>query len=205
VKPSRELLQLLDILDESYNRRSWHGTNLRSSIRRVTPDQAAWRPGPDRHNIWELVVHAAYWKYAVWRMLTEAPRGSFPLEGSNWFTRPVDGTEREWRDDVGLLDRVHAALRAAAAAVRPVDLARTPKGSTFTIRALVSGAAAHDLYHAGQIQLLKKLWTAASAPARARRASPQAGLRVIEQARAAPSTAGKSKTRGAAGNPREGA
>ena len=105
--------QLLSILDQAYDHRSWHGTNLRDSIRRVSPRQAAWRPASGRHNIWEIVVHAAYWKYAVWRRLARKPRGAFPLKGSNWFRRP------------------HFAL--------------------------LSGVAAHDLYHAGQIQLLKKL------------------------------------------------
>ena len=56
---------LLAMIDEAYDHRSWHGTNLRGAIRGVTPAVAAWRPGTDRHNIWELVVHAAYWKYAV--------------------------------------------------------------------------------------------------------------------------------------------
>ena len=50
---------LLDLLDEAYDRRSWHGTNLRGSLKRVEPTQATWRPGPGRHNVWELVVHAA--------------------------------------------------------------------------------------------------------------------------------------------------
>ena len=61
---------ILALLDQAYDRPSWHGTNLRGSLRRVTPEQAAWRPGPARHNIWEIAVHAAYWKYAAWRRLT---------------------------------------------------------------------------------------------------------------------------------------
>ncbi len=85
-----EVSQLLAILDQAYNKPSWHGTNLRGSVRRVTPAQAAWRPGPGRHNIWEIVVHAAYWKYAAARRFTGGARGSFPLKGSNWFQRPVD-------------------------------------------------------------------------------------------------------------------
>lgn len=88
---------LLSIIDQAYNRRSWHGTNLRGSIRGVSARQAAWRPAPGGHNIWELVVHAAYWKYAVWRQLTGGRRGSFPLDGSNWFPRPDNGGDRQWR------------------------------------------------------------------------------------------------------------
>jgi hypothetical protein len=149
--------ELLSIIDHAYNKQSWHGTNLRGSIRRVPPDLAAWRPARDRHNIWELVVHAAYWKYAVRRRLTGEKRGSFPLEGSNWFSRPEEKTEKAWRADVALLDRTHASLRAAIAALPDRDLHNTPPGTKVSNFGIIAGIAAHDLYHAGQIQLLKKL------------------------------------------------
>ena len=157
VGASGEVRQLLSILDQAYDRRSWHGTNLRGSIRGVSARQAAWRPGPDRHNIWELVVHAAYWKYVVWRRLTGQRRGSFPLKGSNWFRRPEDASERQWRADIVLLDDMHRSLRDSVESLPASELSRTPKGSTISDGFLISGAAAHDLYHAGQIQLLKRL------------------------------------------------
>ena len=150
---------LLRALDEAYDRRSWHGTNLRGSIRGLTPDDAAWRPGPRRHNIWELVVHAAYWKYAVRRRLLGEKRGSFPLDGSNWFARPLAGEPRatQWRRDLRLLADQHRALRAAVAGLPETSWARRAPRSAFDNQSLVTGAAAHDLYHAGQIQLLKRL------------------------------------------------
>jgi len=147
---------LLNALDQAYNRRSWHGTNLRGAVRGLSPAKAARRPGSGRHNIWELVVHCAYWKYAVWRRLTGAGRGSFPLEGSNFFKRP-DGaaTMAAWRADLALLDQMHRQLRAAVSRLTPAELGRRAKDSPFTNADLVSGATAHDLYHAGQIQLIK--------------------------------------------------
>jgi uncharacterized damage-inducible protein DinB len=158
--------QLLLILDQAYDHRSWHGTNLRGSIRRVSLAQAAWRPAAGRHNIWEIVVHAAYWKYAVWRRLAGKPRGAFPLEGSNWFRRPQEASKRAWRADLALLEDMHQSLRAAAANVPATALFRKPGGGVETRFVLLSGVAAHDLYHAGQIQLLKKLSARASAPGR---------------------------------------
>ena len=148
---------ILALLDQAYDHPSWHGTNLRGSLRRVTLAQAAWRPGPGRHNIWEIAVHAAYWKYAVWRRLTGATRGSFPLKGSNWFTRPLERSDAAWHADLALLDQMHRVLRESARRLPPAALSRTPKGSTVSNFALLSGVAAHDLYHAGQIQLLKRL------------------------------------------------
>src|SRR5262245_13233209 len=103
---------LLDLLDQAFDRRSWHGTNLRGSLRGVTPTVAAWRPALGRHNIWELVVHAAYWKYEARRRLSGAKRGGFALEGRNFWPRPVEGTPLEWKRDLALLVSEHAALRA---------------------------------------------------------------------------------------------
>jgi uncharacterized damage-inducible protein DinB len=154
----REVDQLLFLIDTAYDHLSWHGTNLRGSIRGVTPAQAAWRPGPRRHNIWELVVHAAYWKYVAWRRLTGAARGSFAEDGSNWFVRPADKSLAAWKADVAMLGEAHRVLRAVVADVDPRDLDRTlAKSSRTTRRALITGIAAHDIYHAGQIQLLKRM------------------------------------------------
>jgi hypothetical protein len=151
------LTEILFLIDTAYDQVSWHGPNLRGSLRGVTPWQAEWRPAPGRHNIWELVVHAAYWKYVAWRRLTGARRGSFPLSGSNWLPRPVDTSARAWADDIALLDRMHGTLRDAVAGLRAGELDRLSAQKGVTRRALATGVAAHDLYHAGQIQLLKRL------------------------------------------------
>jgi hypothetical protein len=152
-----EIEMLLELLDEGYNRAAWHGPNLRGSIRGVTARQAARAPKSGRHNIWELVAHAAYWKYAVRRRLVGEKRGTFSLQGSNWFRRPVDRSERAWREDIALLDREHRALREAVASFDPARLDEKVNGSKSVTRRLIAGIAMHDVYHAGQIQLLKKL------------------------------------------------
>jgi hypothetical protein len=156
-KPSSEHLLLLSILDEAYVKKAWHGPNLRGSIRGLSARQAAWRPGPNRHNIWEIVVHCAYWKYAVRRRMLREKRGSFPLKGSNWFKRPGSATEKAWREDVKLLETCHRSMREAIAAMKPSDLKVIPPGSTVSNVRIIFGIAAHDVYHAGQIQLLKRL------------------------------------------------
>ena len=137
-------------------KRAWHGTNLRGSIKGLNFDQAAWRPSPVRHNIWEIVVHCAYWKYIVRRRLLNEKKGSFPLKGSNWFKRPMVANEKAWRADIALLDETHRSMRNAIAGLTSSDLKKNPTGSTWTTRQTISGIASHDLYHAGQIQLLKR-------------------------------------------------
>ena len=149
---------LLNLIDKAFDHRAWHGTNLRGSIRGVRGEDAAWRPAPGRHNIWETVVHAAYWKYIVRRRILSEARGSFSLEGSNWFIRPTGKPSAEaWKKDVKLLVETHRSMRAAVAEMTDAQLKVTPKGSKVSNVALITGIASHDLYHAGQIQLLKRL------------------------------------------------
>ena len=131
-----ELDALLGAMDEAFERKAWHGPNLRGSIRGLDAGAACWRPGAGRHSIWEIVVHAAYWKYAVRRRLVGDKRGSFSFKGSNWFSRPD---------------------APSAAALDPRALHRPSRGSRTSAAVLLRGIAFHDVYHAGQIQLLKRL------------------------------------------------
>jgi len=154
---SPQLQLLLELIDQSYNKRSWHGTNLRGSIRGLTAREALWRPSPNRHNIWEIVVHCAYWKYAVRRRLLREKRGSFPLKGSNWFRRSGRLTENQWRGDIHLMEQCHRSLREALTKFHAEDLRHIPHGSTVDNAMILTGIASHDVYHAGQIQILKRL------------------------------------------------
>jgi len=148
---------MLALLDEGYQKKTWHGPNLRQSLKGVTARQAAWRPGHTRHNIWEIMLHAAYWKYVVRRKIEGGKRGSFELKGSNFFERPVKGklTEKEWRRDKNLLEREHLALRKAMAGVNPSKVASK-------LLAALYGIAFHDVYHAGQIRVLRRLMEGSS-------------------------------------------
>ncbi len=155
--PSPELDILLVAFDQAYDRVSWHGTNLRGSLRVLSARQAAWRAERRQHNIWEIAVHAAYWKYTVLRSLSGGRRGSFGVKGSNWFVRPEEATESAWKADMALLDATHRSLRDAIARIEPATLRKAEPGRKTTRLALVTGITAHDLYHAGQIQLIKRM------------------------------------------------
>jgi len=142
---------LLANLDAAYEKRGWHGTTLRGALRGLTPAGVYRRPAKARHNIWELVAHAAYWKYAVRRRIAGGKRGSFPLKGSNWFASPPRAGEKEWRDVVELLDLEHHRLRDVVASLDDAAL-----NDRKNVR-MIYGVAAHDVYHTGQIQLVKRL------------------------------------------------
>ena len=148
---------VLALLDEAYERKTWHGPNLKQSLKGISVVQAAWRPGAERHNIWEEALHAAYWKYAVRRRLVGDKRGSFHFKGSNWFSRPDEPSPAAWEQDVALLVAEHKRLVEVARAIDPRRLHEPAKGTRQTPATLLRGIAFHDIYHAGQIQLLKRL------------------------------------------------
>jgi DinB superfamily len=148
---------LLRVSDQAYDQKSWHGTTLRGSLRGVTAEEALWRPGRGRHNIWELALHAAYWKYTVRRRLAGEGIGTFERKPSNWPEIPTPSDARAWKRDVAFLDAEHRKLRSVIADLTPAALReRSPKG-VWTNAEEIHGVAAHDLYHTGQIQLIKRL------------------------------------------------
>ena len=156
--PARDLRidLLLDAFDRAFDRRGWHGTGLRGSLRGLAAEEAAWRPGDGRNSVWELAVHCAYWKYTVRRRITGVKRGSFAKQGSDCFL--VDRVDDEaWEADVRLLEDEHVRLREMVVTLPPDTLHDRVGGSEWTRAQLIQGATAHDLYHAGQIQLLKRL------------------------------------------------
>jgi hypothetical protein len=148
---------LLEVMDQAFDQKSWHGTTLRGSLRGLAPEEALWRPAVNRHNIWELALHAAYWKYAVRRRLAGAAVGSFDRKPSNWPAIPDPADDRAWKRDVAFLEDEHRKLRDLVAGLRPSELdLRSPRG-VWTNAEEIHGLAAHDLYHTGQIQLIKRL------------------------------------------------
>jgi hypothetical protein len=145
--PSPLVSSLLDLLDEGFNKTAWHGPNLLASIRRLDHVAAAKVIVKGRKTIWEQVLHAAFWKQRVLNQLVGTQR--FPRSPANWPRVPQPPTADAWRADIALLVEIQGKLRAAVAHLRDDQL--TPKLLKF-----IRGAAMHDVYHAGQINLLKR-------------------------------------------------
>lgn len=137
-------------VEEAYDRKAWHGPTLRGALRGLNANQAFWRPADGRHNIWELVLHCAYWKYVVRRRLLGDRATKFPRAGQNFLPSPELPTEAAWRDDLVLLGETHRGLLDALASLPNAALEKKAR--------TIYGIAAHDAYHTGQIQLLKRLY-----------------------------------------------
>jgi uncharacterized damage-inducible protein DinB len=156
----QRLETVLGLYDPPAGTKLWHGgASALGSLRGVGPEQAGWKPAPDRKSIWELVLHIAYWKYAVWRRGTGAASGSFPRAPSNWPAPPEEITDASWKRDRALLREYHERLSTAMRDFDPKRLAHSSGGKGgYTYEDLFLGIVLHDTYHAGQIQMLKRLY-----------------------------------------------
>jgi uncharacterized damage-inducible protein DinB len=151
---------LLWNLQPGPGRRNWHGgPSPVTAVRGLTAEAAAWRPTPRRKSVWELVLHIAYWKYTVRRHLTTGPVPRFPRRPANFPRLPRPADEQAWAADTALLRSEHERLVEAVRGLSARRLSTIPPaGKRWTYGELVLGIAAHDAYHTGQIQLLKRLW-----------------------------------------------
>ena len=145
---------LARILEEGYGPGAWHGADMKAALADVSPAAAYRRPAPDRHNIAEIALHHAYCVRGVRGRLTGAALEPFVREGEDWFPLP-DETSLAWSAVRETLEREQARLAKAVSDVAAGHL-KTPLDAAERF-GLVLGVTCHAVYHAGQIQLLKKL------------------------------------------------
>jgi len=148
---------LLAILDQAFSGKAWHGTTLRGALRGVTPELALWRPGAGRPRIWDYLLHCAWWKHEVRRRIAGAGVGPFPRRPSNWPAVPAQATLAAWRADIRLLEDEQRALRDLAQRLPSGSMNRRATRGGWRHIEQLHGVAAHDCYHTGQIQLVKRL------------------------------------------------
>jgi hypothetical protein len=138
---------LLELIDRGYDKVSWHGANLTGAVRGVSARTAAQRVA-GRKSVWEQVLHAAYWKQRVLNKLIG--RTPFPRKGSNWPLVPAKVSDQAWGEDLRMLAELHGRLREAVAGLDEGRM--TPK-----VVMMIQGVAFHDVYHAGQIKLIRRM------------------------------------------------
>ena len=137
------------ILREGYGPGAWHGPDLAAAIADVTAAAAYRRPGEERHNIAEIALHHAWVVRNVVSQLTGKDPAAFPLEGEDWFELNGE-SDIAWSAITGLLNTQQLELDAALDA-KP---GKTAANDKFDV---VLGVTCHAIYHAGQIQLIKRL------------------------------------------------
>ena len=156
----RRLEMTLGLFDPPAGMKLWHGgATVLGALRGVNPEEAAWKPAPDRHSIWDLTLHIAYWNYAIRRRITGGAHGGFPRSPSNWPAPPEEVTLSSWKEDRALVREYHALLLEAMLDFDPSRLDELSGGQNeYTYADLLMGIVLHDTYHAGQIQMVKRLY-----------------------------------------------
>jgi DinB superfamily len=145
---------LARVIEEGYGPGAWHGPDLKAALSDVPPELAFWRPAPGRHNIAEIALHHAYYVRSVRAQLSGATPEPFVLEGEDWFEISGPGSIT-WS---GILDVVDTQQRQLAAVITDLGAGRSrPASADVEPFALVLGITCHAVYHAGQVQLIKRL------------------------------------------------
>ena len=151
-----ELKRIDDQLRRGFEGHAWHGPSLRELLADVTAEQATARPVPGAHSIWEITLHIAAWHEGV-RRRVEGERVELSPE-EDW--PPVASTsEVAWQDALAVLERTHTELRRTVSRLADARLQEMVVGKDHSVYVMLHGLIQHDLYHAGQIALLKKAWS----------------------------------------------
>jgi uncharacterized damage-inducible protein DinB len=157
---SRELERLEEQLQRSFDGEAWHGPSLREVLDGVTAEEAAQHPIPGAHSIWELVLHLAGTYSLILRRLNGDATDLSPEE--DWPT--VDApTAANWSAALNVLRSLNEQLRAAVRRFNQDALDHLMGNLKYTAYAQFIGVSQHDLYHAGQIVLLRRALRAARA------------------------------------------
>jgi len=150
-----EIERILDQLRRVYEGEAWHGPSVREVLAGVTAEQAHARPLAKAHSIWELVHHIAVWE-SVGRRRLEGDRAQIDISSPEDWPPADDTSEAAWEQSKAALDRGHQALREVIARVPESRLDQPILEGMSTVYGTLHGVIQHDLYHAGQIAMLKK-------------------------------------------------
>lgn len=148
-----ETKRIADQLHRAYAGGAWHGPALRQLLTGVTAKQAAARPLRGAHTIWELVLHVTAWKGAVLRRMQG--KGTSLSAAKNFPPMPP-ATAANWKKTQAALRVAQYDLHRAIAALPESRLRKIVPGKRYSLYFMLHGLVQHDLYHAGQIALLKK-------------------------------------------------
>ena len=150
-----EIERILDQLKRAFEGNAWHGPSVREALAGVTAAQAHARPVVNAHSIWELVQHIAVWE-DVGRRRLEGDRAQIDISSPADWPPADDLSEAAWEQAKATLDQRHEVLVEAIARVPESRLDEPVFEGMSTVYVTLHGVIQHDLYHAGQIAMLKK-------------------------------------------------
>jgi uncharacterized damage-inducible protein DinB len=148
-----EINRIVDQMDRAMNGEAWHGPHLEELLKDVSAQQAAAHPVAEVHSIWELVNHIGAWNAIL--ADRASGRAVAVTEEQDW--PPVTNTSEEaWKLALQQMRSSRARLRSAVQKLTDAQLDDIAPGKDHSIYVMLHGGVQHDLYHAGQIAVLKK-------------------------------------------------
>lgn len=141
-------------LENAFDGGAWHGPALMELLADVDAKTAAAHPVHGAHSIWELVLHVAAWDDAVNRRIVL--RRALQLKMPQNFPPVTDKSPTAWKKAVAYAYQKHADLLKTVRGLSDRRLRERVAGKRYDIAFMLNGVAQHELYHAGQIALLKK-------------------------------------------------
>lgn len=148
-----EIKRIIDQMDRAMNGEAWHGPHLEELLKDVSAQQASAHPVASAHSIWELVNHIGAWnsilaQRAAGHVVAVTPAQDWP---------PVtDTSAAAWNRALEQMRASRVQLRSAVQKLTDAQLEDTAPGKDHSIYVMLHGGVQHDLYHAGQIAVLKK-------------------------------------------------
>ena len=146
--------RILDHYDGVLNGEPWHGDAVWQVLDSISAQEAAARPAPAVHTIWEIVMHMAFWENVATQRLAGLRSGL--VEELNFPPMPA-ATEENWRKTLDLLHAADRDFRAALAKLDEKKLDELTAAGKRTFYGEAHGIIEHHVYHLGQIALLKKM------------------------------------------------
>ncbi len=151
-----EASRLADQIRRAFEGQAWHGDSVLDILAGIDADTAASRPIPGAHSIWELVLHITAWDNVVIRRCGDI---AVTLGDAENFPVVSDASQTAWQQTLASLKSTHAKLVEVVEAFPDPRLQEQVPGKRekyYNFYYMFSGIVQHELYHAGQIALLKK-------------------------------------------------
>ncbi|HEX4004327.1 MAG TPA: DinB family protein [Candidatus Acidoferrales bacterium] len=148
-----EIHRILDQMDRAFSGDAWHGPPLMRLLDGVSAEDASKHIIPGAHSVWELVHHIGAWNSIVQHRM----QGETIDVTSERDWPPVwEVNEPAWKRALENLADSRSRLRRVAGALRDDQLEEKIGPSSLSRYQILHGVVQHDLYHAGQIAILKR-------------------------------------------------
>jgi uncharacterized damage-inducible protein DinB len=151
--PTSESARIAEQLRRAFDGDAWHGPSVVDLIEGIDAATASAKPLPNVHSIWELLLHIAVWDAVACRRLAGE---KIQPEGTANFPVVPKPTATAWRQAVARAKRTHNVLVKTVSALSEARLRERVPGKKYDFYFMLQGTVQHDLYHAGQIAILKK-------------------------------------------------